>query len=51
MGCDCGCGGTCGMCAPRLEREMLDRSWEIKKVAQQVEVARPTPKKEKVAKK
>ena len=29
MGADCGCGGECGMCAPRLAREMSYRSMEI----------------------
>ena len=39
MGCDCGCGGTCPMCAPRLAREMFDHAYEITQAArQQVDV-------------
>lgn len=26
MGCDCGCGGTCPVCAGRLGREMSYRA-------------------------
>jgi len=36
MGVDCGCGGTCPMCAPRLRREMFDHAWEIHKVAKRL---------------
>lgn len=31
MGCDCGCGGTCGVCEPRLKREIGYRSEIIMK--------------------
>ncbi len=33
MGADCGCGGACGMCAPRLAREMSYRSADIMEVS------------------
>lgn len=34
MGCDCGCGGTCPMCASRLAREMSDRAFIINQTAE-----------------
>ncbi len=33
MGCDCGCGGTCPMCAPRLAGERFGHAYEILQTA------------------
>lgn len=42
-GPDCGCGGTCSMCAPILERMHFDHAWEIKQAAKHI---LPEPSKE-----
>ena len=52
MGCDCGCGGTCGICAPRLASERLDHAYEIRKTAKMAQAgSKPTKKKKESNKK